>query len=694
AGTVVAWGSQLEAGSTANVYAKTTGTNIGTLARGVIASSTTGNSLFYGNLGIGTTAPAAQLDISKYTSTLQGGPVLRLTRDYTGTDYGTAIYNGWNGAAQDTLVFGVSSGSGSGGPEAAGNEKMVIQSNGNVGIGTTGPASTLHVASAIANHLSQFVYTGTTNGAAAVYASTQGSGGTSITNYGVYGSATAIGTTSVNIGGYFTASGNTNNYALITGSGNVGIGTSAPGHQLQIGTNFNGSITNGKFFVNGGGTQNDYTGKIAISPDGNAAVAGVISQYFDSTNNIEKLSLGTIGYSGVEQTMVLQNGNVGIGDTSPSTRLSLGGTGSANGITFGDDGVDPVNLYRSAANTLKTDDDLVIGSTGNGKITVGVVDPYLITNTGTFQSYLEFRTTATAGADDFVFTLGGVEKGRITEGGNLTVTGLVTAQGTGTNTFSGTVDMQSNLILNIGNAGTDFTTGGGLNLAGSLSVGAPTNGNAGIELGYTGGVATTPFIDLHSGATSVDYDARIIASGGTGATGNGLLSLNSSGVDVSGSYVEIGTTPATAGVLRLPNNTGINFRNAANTADIQALAIDASNNLALTTTAALNLSAGAASTFTLANVANALNFDSNTLSIDALNNRVGIGTNAPSKSLEVGGTGVSVTGGRVAIDGTDTAILAGEIALLENGGTLITSSRGSVQFALDNDNNETTASFT
>jgi hypothetical protein len=50
--------------------------------------------------------------------------------------------------------------------------------------------------------------------------------------YGVYG--VAQGAAIANIGGYFTASGGSSNYALITGSGNVGIGTTTPGSKLHV----------------------------------------------------------------------------------------------------------------------------------------------------------------------------------------------------------------------------------------------------------------------------------------------------------------------------------------------------------------------------------------------------------------------------------------------------------------------------
>ncbi len=67
-----------------------------------------------------------------------------------------------------------------------------------------------------------------------------------------------------------------------------------------------------------------------------------------------------------------------------------------------------------------------------------------------------------------------------------------------------------------------------------------------------------------------------------------------------------------------------------NTSGNLTISTATSGALALTSTGALNLSAGAASIWTLPNVANALNFDSDTLTIDALNNSVGIGTTSLS----------------------------------------------------------------
>jgi hypothetical protein len=60
-----------------------------------------------------------------------------------------------------------------------------------------------------------------------------------------------------------------------------------------------------------------------------------------------------------------------------------------------------------------------------------------------------------------------------------------------------------------------LTTPNGINITGS---------SQGIENGNTGAV-NTPYIDFHSSGNNIDYDARIVASGGTGSTGQGTLTF-------------------------------------------------------------------------------------------------------------------------------------------------------------------------
>ena len=97
-----------------------------------------------GNIGIGTTSPKALLHVAQNdgNENVARAPII-LSR-YWGTDTNTravAIYNYYNSTTRnDQLVFGVSGeGSKFTSPVESDNAKMVIQGNGNVGIGTVTP---------------------------------------------------------------------------------------------------------------------------------------------------------------------------------------------------------------------------------------------------------------------------------------------------------------------------------------------------------------------------------------------------------------------------------------------------------------------------------------------------------------------------------------------------------------------------
>ena len=82
-----------------------------------------------------------------------------------------------------------------------------------------------------------------------------------------------------------------------------------------------------------------------------------------------------------------------------------------------------------------------------------------------------------------------------------------------------------------------------------------------INMGKTDGTITTPFIDFNTGATAVDYDARILASGGSGTTGQGNVVIYAGttqvygGLAASPTFTVRGATSQT-GPLQVWENSG------------------------------------------------------------------------------------------------------------------------------------------
>jgi hypothetical protein len=127
-------GNDLYAQAVGNMYFRTGGNTI----RMCIGST--------GNVGIGTTAPGAPLEVHvpQGGADVTAGGIILSRYNNAGSYRGGAIYSRYitNG---DALVFAVSN---STNPYSDfGNARMVIKDNGNVGIGTTTPSFKLHVPS-------------------------------------------------------------------------------------------------------------------------------------------------------------------------------------------------------------------------------------------------------------------------------------------------------------------------------------------------------------------------------------------------------------------------------------------------------------------------------------------------------------------------------------------------------------------
>lgn len=183
---------------------------------------------------------------------------------------------------------------------------------------------------------------------------------------------------------------------------------------------------------------------------------------------------------------------------------------------------------------LEADDITIIGHT---KITFST--GYLTTDGG-----LHIGGTSDPGADNLIVDGTSTLTGVVIAGSYLTTVGGVHIGGM-SNPGADNLWVDQDGLFRYGADG-QVTIGG--HAAGAL------------ELGKQGrSSASTPFIDFHSSTNDIDYDVRIIASGGSATVGQGLLTLTAGGgVKISGAVGFNNTSP-----LAKPTVTGSRGGNAA-----------------------------------------------------------------------------------------------------------------------------------
>jgi hypothetical protein len=308
-------------------------------------AATTGRDIainpYGGNVGIGTTSPGEKLTISggnllvagDYQSLYVGGKTdssqdgIRMSIDNAGNGY-------FDHRGSGLLHFRVDSSTGA-------TSRMVINSSGNVGIGTTNPTAKLGIHQA-ANNGNTGAFTNTHLKLSAS-ATADGSGFCGITaatstannygySFGAQRTSGGVGDFKIN---YHNNSASGTNRFLIDQNGNVGIGTTNPDGLLNLKhTSSSSSVANDAtayaLTLNFEGATGDYGRHIAIRDASGQAVAA-IGGYDEGTVGATGLffATGNATTAAQEVMMIDSSGNVGIGTTNPSRQLEVSNTGDS-----------------------------------------------------------------------------------------------------------------------------------------------------------------------------------------------------------------------------------------------------------------------------------------------------------------------------------------------------------------------------
>jgi hypothetical protein len=327
-----------------------------------------------GNVGIGTTNPSQKLDVVvsdvNVTPNSESSAVFRRN----GNNYLTILTGS---TSQGGILFGNAADANDGSISytqstqkmafgTADTTRMVINSSGDVGIGTTNPNVKLHVEGDpnTAGVLGRF-YGSATHGALLQFHR----GASYNWLAGIGGGSASAGLPSSYFG--IVENGNTPRLVIAHSTGNVGIGTVFPDSLLEIANTPAAQSQTRMLHIDNNPVGNQGSGYIQISSGTNSQATTQIEQvssggygllgnkYFD-TNIINKglsaSAWGNINFatgSSTSATSIVmtigggsQKGNVGIGTTSPAYKLDVAGN-----ARIGSSSQTTTSLYLTATNT-------------------------------------------------------------------------------------------------------------------------------------------------------------------------------------------------------------------------------------------------------------------------------------------------------------------------------------------------------
>lgn len=314
-----------------------------------------------GNVGVGTAAPAARLHLSTSTA---ADTVIRLDRNSTERASLSAVFDGLQLNGAQVVRF------------ATGNtERARLDTNGNLGIGTTSPAAILHTKTAGGEGLR---IQGTASSAIIRFTDAADA------STGFIGQNTTFDIFNQNSTAMRFGTGNTERMR-IDNVGNVGIGSTNPSSKLEVS---NGANSNGALKVSATGTAaanfasmsfvtgtapwtvgtEAGTGRFFIYNNAGATDQLNLSGGANSNAGLSALGTGVVVFNtaGAERMRVDGSGNLGLGTNAPGYRLDVDHAGGVVRFRNGTTGYGSVALGASAT----ASQNFQLSSDGSGNLIV------------------------------------------------------------------------------------------------------------------------------------------------------------------------------------------------------------------------------------------------------------------------------------------------------------------------------------
>ena len=616
-----------------------------------------------GNVGIGTTLPQSKLNIVDATDAslyLQRNSIT--TGDVSNLYFG--VTNSTNGAnKKGALIFERTGTNGRGNLYLAtnnvddgtnvdkSNARLTVQSDGNIGIGTSNPLAALDVKAGTTGVASLKIQSGVATASPQIGEIYADANGIYYYETGTWKDLTAAGA---------GLSGGTANYIPLWDSGttqtistmyqtssNIGIGTTAPTDKLDI----SGGAKIGSGYVG-----------IGITAPAN----GLLVQGLVGIGTTAPAALFSVGSS--SQLVVNASGYLGIGTTNPNDYAEIGG-----GVTIGSgylgSNTAPANglLVQGNVGIGTTDPTQMLTVSANGIIGSSTSPTETLANTGFVMGGDDLFVAGLLGIEGSVYTDGSFIAGASTTYGNGSIAqtsgetlaiGTTAANLTLSNTTSGNILLSTPGFVGIGGTAPATAPYAYIGATGNLGIGT-TDPLAAIEV--KAGTTTVSSLKIQSGvATNTPQVGEIYADA------NGIYyyetgtwkDLTAAGAGLSGgtaNYIPLwdsGTTQTISTMYQTSSNIGIGTTAPTDKLDISGGAKIGSGYVGIGITAPANglLVQGLVGIGTTAPAALFSVGSSSQLVVNA-SGYLGIGTTNPNDYAEIGG-GVTIGSGYL---GSNTA---------------------------------------